>query len=598
MALLQHIKEILTLFTKAERKKLFLVLMISIFMALIEVIGVGSIMPFISVATKPETIHTNIFLSWIFAYFGFKKDVDFLIFLGIGVLFFLISTNITQAIMAYIKTRFGSMRRHSISTRLMEGYLTRDYPFFLNRNSFDFVKTITTEVDQFIKGSVMQLVDLIARTIQTCLLLAFLFIVNPVSTLIVTVAIAIIYGAIYNGIRRILHRLGKQRLEMFSLRAKIVSESLWGIKEVKITGTEKVFLEQYKVPSKDIAIVESQSEIVGDVPKFALETIAFSSIMVFIMVTMIRFGDFSEIAGSITLFAYAGYRLIPAVQGLFKALTKVKYSSATAKKLIREFESFGEIKPLARRKSARLEFKKKLTINNLTFTYPKSDSPVIEGLSFEIQANQMVGFAGTTGSGKTTIVDILLGLLQPDSGTITVDDINLDTQNVEAWQLNLGYVPQNIYLSDNSLYENIAFGIPPEEIDEEQVVEAAKKAQIHDFILNSLPKRYDTHIGERGIRLSGGQKQRIGIARALYRNPTVLVMDEATSALDNQTENAVMEAIDSLQGTRTIILIAHRLSTLKKCDVIFVLEKGKIIDKGSYDELSDKGAFFVNNDSQ
>lgn len=597
MGLISHIGNILGIFTRSERRKLLVVVLMAVFMALIEVLGVGSIMPFMSVAAKPEVIHSNETLAWVYAFFGFTSDTSFLIFLGAGVLGFLILTNVSQAFMSFTKVKFSSMRRHTISTRMMQGYLSREYSFFLNRNSYEFVKTITTEVQQMITGSVMQLVELIARSIQSLMLILFLFWVNPLSTLIVALCISLIYGTLYFFVRKILSRLGKRRFEMMSRRAKVVSEAFWGIKDVKVTGTEWVFLDKYKYPSREIAKVESYNEIIGDVPKFALESIAFSSIMVFVMVTMLQSGNFADVAGTVTLFAYAGYRLIPAVQGLFKALTKIKYSSVTVKKIIREMSLFSGDSPLRRRNESSAQFRDALELRKITFTYPNTDIPVIKDLSLTIAANSMVGFAGSTGSGKTTLVDIILGLLIPQDGTMIADGIMIDDKTLPNWQQNIGYVPQNIYLSDNPLRENIAFGVPVEDIDQEMVERAAKMAQIHDFIVETLPEGYNTFVGERGVRLSGGQRQRIGIARALYRNPDILVMDEATSALDNQTEKAVMDAIDALQGTKTIILIAHRLTTLQKCDVIFLLDKGIVVNSGNYDTLIRNNEFFgsVNN---
>ncbi len=587
-----HIGRVISLLTPGERKRLGLVVLGAIFMALIEVIGVGSIMPFMAVAAKPEIIHSNEFLKMAYVFLGFNSDTSFLIFLGVAVLLFLIITNVSQALMHYIKVKFTSMRRHSLSQRLLEGYLGQPYTFFLNRNSFEFVKNINGEINQMITGTLMQFVDLISRCLQVFILTAFLFIMNPLSTLGITGIIALIYGTIYFFVRKVIRRLGEERFTLTRSVAKTVSEAFWGIKEVKITGTESVFLDEYQRPSKKLALNASTHEIIGDVPKFALETAAFSSIMLFVLVTILRSGTFADVAGTVTLYAYAGYRMIPAIQGLFKAVTKLKYGAPTAERIITEFKIVAGAEPISRKPMERLPFYSNIELRNLSFTYPNVETPVIEGLSLTIQANSLVGFAGKTGSGKTTLVDIILGLLSPQKGDMLVDSMAVTKENLRSWHGNLGYVPQNIYLSNTSVAANIAFGIHQHKIDMEAVQQAAKRAQIHDFIISELKEGYETKIGERGIRLSGGQRQRLGIARALYRNPSVLVMDEATSALDNHTEQAVMEAIDALHGTRTIILIAHRLSTLAKCDKIYQLERGKIVDSGTYEELVEKNQYF------
>lgn len=581
-----HIGKVVSLLEPGEKKRLGLVALGAIGMALIEVVGVGSIMPFMAVAAKPEIIHTNPYLRWGYDSLGFTSDRSFLIALGVAMLAFLVITNASQAVVQYIKVKFTSMRRHTLSLKLLKSYLGQGYPFFLNRNSYDFIKNINTEITQMISGTLMQFVEFISRLIQITLLTAFLFIVNPLSTLGITASILVLYGGIYTFVRKTLKNLGSERFDLNTERSKIVSEAFWAIKEVKILGIEPVFISEYSPPSKRLARNESVNEIIGDVPKFALETVAFSAIIFFVLLTIIKSGGFEDAAAAVSLYAYAGYRLIPAVQNMFKALTKLRYGATTADRLYEEFVSTANgLSNLKTMTTERIGFQDSITLDNISFTYPGIERPVIENLSLTIQANSLVGFAGKTGSGKTTLVDILLGLLRPQKGSIIADGTSVDDLSIRSWQANLGYVPQNIYLSNDSVAANIAFGVPRNAIDMAAVERAAEMAQIHDFIVTELKDGYRTEIGERGIRLSGGQRQRIGIARALYRNPPVLIMDEATSALDHETEEAVMDAIDALAGQKTILLIAHRLSTLKKCDVIYQLEKGKIVMKGKYEEL-------------
>lgn len=587
-----QIKKVIALLEPKERVHLVIVSIGAIFMALFEVIGIGSIMPFMAVAGNPKIIHTNELLSKMYAFFHFKSNSGFLIFLGVTVLLFLIFTNLFQALLYYARMKFTNMRRHTLSNKLLSGYLGQSYTFFLNRNSFDFVKNINTEINQLINGTLMQFVDLISRSLQVFVLTLFLFIVNPVSTIGITLVVSVIYGSIYFVTRKVMLRLGTERFELNREVSRTISEAFWGIKEVKITGTEAVFQDEYQRYSRKMAANASTNELIGDIPKFALETAAFSSIMLFVMITILNSGSFAEVAGTVTLYAYAGYRMIPAVQGLFKAVTKLRYGTPTAERMLNEFSTVSNAEPLCKTHVERLPFKSSLELRDITFTYPNIEKPVIEGLNLSIASNTLVGFAGKTGSGKTTLVDIILGLLQQQKGEMLIDGVPVTRENLRAWHGNLGYVPQNIYLSNSSVADNIAFGIPKDHINMEAVRHAAEMAQIHDFIANEMKDGYNTMIGERGIRMSGGQRQRLGIARALYRDPSVLVMDEATSALDNQTEKAVMDAIDALHGTRTIILIAHRLSTLAKCDMIYQLECGKIVDSGSYQKLAERNLYF------
>lgn len=554
-------------------------------MAMVEVVGVGSIMPFMSVASKPEIIHSNQYLQWTFRTLGFSSEKTFLLVLGLSVLAFLILTNFMQAFMHYVKVKFTTMRRHTLAHRLLKGYLSQEYKFFLNRNSYEFVKNINVEIQSMIQNSLILFVDAISRFMQVFLLTLFLFIVNPLSTLGISGIIIAVYGAIYISVRGKLKRLGSQRFFLVEQLSRIVSEAFWGIKEVKLTGCEIVFADSFAAHSKKLARFDTINEVIADIPKFALETAAFSSIMFFVLLTILRSGTFADVAGTVTLYAYAGYRMIPAVQGLFRAISRLKYGAPTTERMLKEFQLLSGPQQIHHDAPSRMQFSRILELKRLQFSYPNTEKPVLDNVNISILANSLVGFAGKTGSGKTTLVDILLGLLSPLKGNVIVDGTILSESNIRAWQRNLAYVPQNIFLANDSVLSNIGFGIPPGQIDFAEAERAARMAQIHDFIMTELPQGYSTEIGERGVRLSGGQRQRIGIARALYRDPSVLVMDEATSALDGQTEKVVMDAIDSLQGTRTIILIAHRLNTLRKCDVIFLLDKGIIIDQGNYQEL-------------
>jgi ABC-type multidrug transport system fused ATPase/permease subunit len=588
-----NIFRVIKLLEPKERVRLAYVIMGAVLMAIINVIGIGSIMPFIAVASKPQVIQTNKYLSWAYSFFGFSSDTAFLIFLGIGVVAFLVLANGMQAFLQFMKVRFTSMRRHTLSMRLLKTYLGQSYPFFLSRNSYEFVKNINNEISQMVNGTLIQFVDFLTQLLQVVLLIGFLFAVDTKTTFVIVIVVGGLYAAIYGRIKKTIRRLGVERYDLTRDLSRIVNEAFWGIKEVKIFGCESAFGEEYSPPSRKLARNASTSELVGDIPKFILETAAFSTIMVFVLVTIIREGSFADAAGTVTLFAYAGYRLIPAVQSLFKSLTKLKYGAPTADRMIAEFTLAASAEPLPKKTTERMPFTQSLELRNIGFSYPNIDHQLFSGLNLSISANSLVGFAGKTGSGKTTLVDIILGLLIPQEGEILVDGRSVASENLRSWQANLGYVPQNIYLSNTSLAANIAFGIPRGKIDMEMVERAARMAQLHDFVVSELKEGYHTFVGERGIRLSGGQRQRVGIARALYRNPEVLVMDEATSALDNQTEHAVMEAIDALMGTKTIILIAHRLTTLTKCDAIYILERGKIVESGGYSELSKRSAYFA-----
>ena len=589
----RQIASIVSLMEKRERMFLFFLGLGAMGLGIIETLGVSTIMPFIAVASQPELIETNSYLAWAYSFFGFSSHRSFLFALGMLMFAFIVLRNAYSVLYAYMQNRFTSMRRHTLSLKLLRIYISQKYPFFLNKNSYDFVKNINGEIERMITGTLMQMVIILSYIFQIVLLTAFLFYINPFATFFITALLVFVYGFIYFIVKKEVGRLGAERFELSRIQSQVVNEAFWGIKETKISGCEHSFVSSYVPPSKRLARNVTKEEIIGIVPKYVLEVVSFSSILFFIMIMISNTDDFKTIISSISVYAYAGYRLMPADQNLFRAFSKFKYSMPAATRIVSEFAFSSLERDDIDAASQRMEFSREIALRDIAFSYGRVEEPaaassakrVIDGISLTIRANTLVGFAGKTGSGKTTLVDIILGLLIPQGGTIEIDGTRISSANIRNWQRNLGYVPQNIYLSNDTIASNIAFGVAREDIDMDAVRNAASLAQIDEFISRELPDAYETVIGERGIRLSGGQRQRIGIARALYRDPSVLVMDEATSALDNQTELDVMQAIDGLSGKKTIILIAHRLTTLRRCDEIFLIERGTVQKRGTYDEL-------------
>lgn len=589
-------RRVVALLTAKDRRNLIIVLVVSLVTSVIDVLGVGSIAPFIAVASNPAIIHENGYLNAAYQFLGYSRELDFLVLLGLLVIGFLMFTSAFKALTRFVIVRFTSQARHRLTMKLMEGYLRQDYPFFLNRNSHEFVKNVTGEVQTTVQGTLMTTVEMIGFSLQLTLFVTLLMSTNPWITLSAAAIVGGVYGVIYGGLRKTMKRLGQNRFDFNHERNRVVSETFWGIKDTKVLGVELSFLKQYEVPSSKLATNESKAELAGDIPKFALEAVAFGSIVLFVLVVTVQSGGFQDAAATIGLFAFASYRMIPAMQNLFKALNKMRYTAPAAAKICQEFEEIAQGRGTIRPALDPMPFVTSLVLKDLAFAYPQSERLVLKGLSLEILRHQTIGFAGPTGSGKTTLIDLILGLLEPTSGSLSVDGVELTPQNKRSWQAIVGYVPQNIYLSNSSIAQNIAFGVDPEQIDQARVEKAAQMAQIHEVVA-ALPKGFQTEVGERGVRLSGGQRQRLGIARALYRNPEVLVFDEATSALDNETEAAVMEAVHALSGQLTVILIAHRLSTLKECHRIYLLEGGTIKDQGSFGELSQRHKSFQENHS-
>ena len=587
---MQNIKKILSLLTPSELKHAVTLLLMIMFMSLIDMIGVASILPFIAVLTNPEIIETNTFLNKIYIIsnsFGIKNYEHFFILLGLVVLIFLVLSLIFRAVTFYLQSRFVQIREYTIGKKLIEKYLNQPYEWFLNRNSADFGKTILSEVNQIVIFGINPLFELISKSIVALFLLILLVIVDAKLALIVAFVLGGTYGLIFYFVKNYLDRIGEMRLIKNNLRFTSVIEAFRAIKEVKLHGLESSFIRRFSSPAESFAIISASSIVIGNIPKFIIELIAFGGIMLVILYMMIQTGNFSDSLPIISLYAFAGYRLMPALQQIYSSLTGITFVGPSLSKIYDDLKNFPriDVNTNANANHQNLKFNKILTLENIKYEYPNSSKLILNNINLKINAKSIVGFIGATGSGKTTIVDIILGLLEAQNGSLIVDGDVISKKNLRSWQKLIGYVPQQIYLADSSIASNIAFGQENENIKLELVKRASKIANLHRFVIEELPNQYQTKIGENGVRLSGGQRQRIGIARALYHNPKLLVFDEATSALDNQTEQAVMEAVNNLNKDITIILIAHRLNTLKKCDVIYKVEKGKIIDSGNFESL-------------
>ena len=562
-------------------------------MAFFEVVGVASILPFMSMVLDPDQISSNQILSFLYNFFNFDNVETFLFYSGIAVLVLLALSNFFSAFMYWAITYFSKMQGHIISMRLLKHYLSNNYLFFIERNSSDLGKNILSEIDRVVKGVVLQALQAISKAILTIVVLAFLIYINPIIAIVTILSIGGAYLFFYIITRSYLSRIGeKQSIALFH-RFRTVDEAMMGIKDIKLKSLERNFIGRFRQPSIDNARFSAQSLVIAILPRYLLETVAFGGIISIILILLSNDVLISEIIPVLSLYAVAGYRLLPAVQNIYSAQSMIKYNHPALMIIIndlKEIEQAGKNKQ-SNKVSQKIIFDKKITLDNILYKYPKSKKNVIDGVSLSINKNTSVGFAGSTGSGKTTLIDIILGLLNPMNGNIMIDDIVIDDNNLLSWQNKISFVPQMIFLIDESIRSNIAFGIEPNQIDQDKVVKAAKLANLDSFV-NDLPEKYNTLVGENGVKLSGGQRQRIGIARALYNEPEVLVLDEATSALDGITENYVMEAIESLSKKLTLITVAHRISTIENCDMIYFLEDGKIKDYGTFSQLISKNAQF------
>jgi ATP-binding cassette, subfamily B, bacterial PglK len=592
---MQTFYKLLFLLSYNERRNGVLLLVMILIMALIDMIGVASVLPFIAVLTNPSLIETNYFLNWMFQVskiVGVKNSQQFLFFSGVLVLVLLLTSLTFKAITIYAQIRYSEMRHFSISKFLVESYLRQPYSWFLSQNSSELGKTILSEVSYVVSNGISQLLEVIAKGSVAIGLAILLLIVDPKLAIIVGLIISFSYGVIYYLIANYLRRIGAERLMHNELRYKYVNEAFVAAKEVKAGGLEYSFTNRFSNSALIFAKTSVSAEVIKQMPRFFLEGLVFGGILLIVLYKMSQTNNFNAALPILSLYIFAGYRLMPALQQIYASLTILKFIGPSLDKMYTDLKKLDLL--TKNQDQETLLFNKSINLKDIDYNYPNSSRAAIKNLNLTIPAKSTVGFIGSTGSGKTTIIDIILGLLEPQKGTLEVDGKIITKQNTRAWQRCLGYVPQYIHLSDNTVEENIAFGVTSKDINHEAVEKASKIANLHEFVIDELPFKYKTNIGENGVRLSGGQRQRIGIARALYHSPQVLILDEATSSLDNETEKVVMSAINNLDDDITIILIAHRLDTVKNCDIVFKLDKGQIIDQGKFSELIDTRTYQEN----
>lgn len=590
------LSKILSLLSRRERLKAAVLLGLMVVNAFFQTLGVASVMPFLSVLADPGVVETNQWLNAVYEGLGFQDTRSFLFLLGGAAFTLIIVGNAVQAITQWVTVRFAHMRQYSLSRRLMADYLRRPYSFFVARNSGDLAKTVLEETQQAVNGALMPVLRLVSNGLLTAFIVGLLIAVDPLIAIVGASAIAGVYGLIYIAARRWLQRIGVARVKANQQRFTTVGEAFAGAKEIRLLGRERAYLSRYENSARVFARNQASASLLSSIPGYAIEAIAFGGVVLLVLYLMADGSGLAHLLPLIGLYAMAGKRLIPAFQKLFAAFTSLRFSMPAVDNL---FEDLGDREgstplPDARHLPEPLVPERDIQFDKVRYRYPGSEEPALQDLSLTIQANTTVGLVGSSGAGKSTLVDILLGLLQPESGSVRVDGNPLGPGNIRRWQAGIGYVPQHIFLADDSVAGNIALGVHSRNRDMDAVVRAARLANLHDFVTRELPNAYDTPIGERGVRLSGGQRQRIGIARALYRDPPVLVFDEATSALDNATERAVMEAVHNLASQKTIILIAHRLTTVKPSDQIYVLDAGRVVEQGTWDQLVQGGSHFQN----
>ncbi|HUF82143.1 MAG TPA: ABC transporter ATP-binding protein [Burkholderiales bacterium] len=573
------------------RRELLALCALAVLAAFLEMLAVASIMPFLATLASPELAASDSRLAALQAFFGAASQAEFLAYLGGVVLLILVVANATAATTTWLMLRFANRQGHALSVRMLATYLSKPYEFYLGRHTAELQKNVFGEVFRVTGGILIPFVQVVAKLCVVILISTLLVFVNPLLAVIVAGVLGTVYAILYKSARATLHRAGRVSVEAGNLRARIGIESLAGAKEIRLLGREQAFLDQFEVPSLQWADAQTRAQALGQLPRYFVETIAFSLIFLLAIYLLRKGSGMNELLPLLGLYAFAGYRLMPALQQVFAGFAQMRNSQASLDAVLADLQPRTEL-PGASGRPSRLPIRESVELVEARYQYPGASAWSLQPVSLRIPKNGSVALVGATGCGKTTVVDLLMGLLRPTEGSLRVDGTEITEGNLRAWQRSIGHVPQQIFLCDDSIARNVALGLPDSEIDMAQVERAARLARLHEFVTTGLPRGYETVVGDRGIRLSGGQRQRIGIARALYGDPDLLVLDEATSALDNVTENAVFEALQALAGKKTIVMVAHRLTTVRGCDLICVMEQGRIVERGSYEKLMESSKRF------
>ena len=593
---LSAFSRVVRLFTPQEKRQSLGLLVLITVMAVFDTIGVAGVLPFLSVMANPGLIETSAPLAWLHAALGAPETTTFLLWLGFGAIGLLLLGGVMRTLTEFAINHFIYMRAHAFSARLLEIYLRQPYEFHLTRHTGELQKTILSEVSRVVGSMLWPGLMMLANGAVLVAIAVLLFLVEPRVALGVAVVLGLSYGLIYLAVRRRVHAVGEASVTSDRNRFEAAGEALSGIKDIRLRGVEGFYLERFTRPSERLARAHALANTLSFVPRYVIEAVAFCGLIGVAMAVMVTRGGAGSAAMAgilplIGLYVVAGMRMLPAVQAVYRGATMISFSDAALESMARDLNDGARLPPPPTEAPVPLPLTRTLVLEGIGYRYPGASVAGLAGIDLTIPAGSTVGVVGRTGSGKTTLADVMLGLLPPSTGRLLVDGVQITPARSAAWQASVGYVPQEIFLLDAPISANIALGLPPERIDPERLARAARLARLEDVVA-ALPDGYATSVGERGVRLSGGQRQRIGIARALYNDPALMVFDEATSALDTATERELMEALASLAGTRTIVMIAHRLSTVRHCDIILVMDGGRLVGHGSYAELIDSSPHF------
>ena len=566
----------------ARQKRIMVVIVFLMLIGgVLESLSISVVIPVVSVLLDPNAIETNELLAAIYNGLRLQNVTQFTVVMLVALIGAFILKNLFLFLQNVVQLRFVYTNQFATSRRMMINFMKRPYEYYLNADTAVIQRNITSDVNNMY-GLILSVLQLISEAVVFTCLVAVLLIVDAKMIMTIAMLLIVVLFLIKVVLKPIMVKAGQENQDYYSGLYKWIEQSVMGIKEIKIANKEQYFINEYAKCGFGYVNAVQKYNLYNSTPRLLIETVCIAGLVLYMMIVMLQGATVTEMIPQLTTFGMAAMRLIPSANRINNYLTSISYfepffmgvsdhlqEEINDKSMVYDVEAYNH-----KKKVEKLDIKNRIKLEDITYKYPNSEQLIFDHADMEIPIGSAVGIVGSSGSGKTTVVDILLGLLELQTGKIYADDVDVK-EHYEEWLKNIGYIPQTIFMIDSTIRKNVAFGIADEDIDDERVWAVLKEAQLDEFV-RSLPEGLDTGIGERGIRLSGGQRQRIGIARALFEDPEVLVLDEATSALDNDTEAAIMESINRLHGKKTLIIIAHRLQTIEKCDIVYRVEQGKV----------------------
>ncbi|HOO80148.1 MAG TPA: ABC transporter ATP-binding protein [Lachnospiraceae bacterium] len=563
---------------KQKRFMIVLVLMMLIG-AILETASISIILPVVGIVMDPEAVTNNSIVAAVYNFLGMHSVRSFTILIMLSMVGAFVLKNAFLFVQQKVLYNFVYTNQFRTSERMMKNYMRRDYEFYLNADTAVIQRSITSDVNNMY-GLILSLLQIISEVIVFICLVAVLLIADFWMTVMISILLIVTLWIIKKILKPVMRKAGEDNQNFYSGLFKWISQTVTGIKEVKIGGRESYFVDEYIKCGKGYVDAVQKYTLYNNVPRLLIETVSVAGMILYLLYLILAGEDTGEMLAIVSAFGVAVVRLMPCANRINNQINNIAFfepffmgvSDNLQDEINGDKVDLTDLLP----EKEKLPVHREITLTDISYKYPNTEKMIFDKATLKIPVGSSVGIVGTSGAGKSTIVDVLLGMLRIEEGSICADGVDvLEPKNYRKWLKNVGYIPQTIFMLDDTIRKNVAFGIPEDEISEERLWEVLKEAQLDEFI-KGLPKGLETGIGERGIRLSGGQRQRIGIARALYENPEVLILDEATSALDNDTEAAIMDSINLLHGQKTLIIIAHRLQTIEKCDEVYRVEEGKI----------------------